>query len=138
MSTRQTYPNDWAALIADLCAPPMNQSKFARTVGVGRNTPGRWIRGEVTEISMPSIRLIARFSGKTEDEVARIALGAQEQAAAADDEIVQMIRNDYPYAPDELKRRLIELVRSRRLENEESLRETVNLALNPYTAQPET
>jgi transcriptional regulator with XRE-family HTH domain len=136
MSTRGSYPNDWARLIAELTERDgWNQTKFAKAVGVGRNTPGRWIRGESANVTVETIRLIAEFAGIPESTAARAALGAQAQVQAEDDAMVRDIMHSD--APEHVKQQAIAQVRSVRAEQEESLRRQIDFLLRTHKPQPE-
>lgn len=130
---RRSYPNDWARLIAEIVSRPgWSQAKLARTAGVGKNTPGRWISGETANVTTQSIRLIAAAAEIDYDVAARAAVGAQEQLRAEDDEAVRLIMED-KRADDDTKAELIRWVRTRRGESEENLMRDLQFRLGHTT-----
>lgn len=132
----RTYPNEWARLIAEIVdRPGWSKAKLARTAGVGKNTPDRWISGESANVSAKSVRLIAEASGIDPQIAASAAVDAQRRQKAEDDDLVRRIMDSD--GPDHVKQELIEHVRQRRRETEDALRRDIDLFLRTR-AQPET
>lgn len=126
--TQRIYPNEWARLIAEIVdRPGWSKAKLARTAGVGKNTPARWISGESANVTANSIRLIAEAAGIDQQIAARAAVGAQEKLRAEDDQAVQIILEST--APDDIKNELIAHVRSKRQESEDSLLSDIKFRL---------
>lgn len=53
-------PNAWAALLRDITSRPgWSVAKLARDSGIHRSTIFRWINGEMSNLTLDSIRLVA-------------------------------------------------------------------------------
>jgi transcriptional regulator with XRE-family HTH domain len=124
----QEYPNGWAKLVSELInRPGWNRTRLAREAGINRNTVRRWIDGESSNISASSIRLIADAAGIDYQTAAEAAVGARAQDIRNDDDAIRII--DESDLPADIKDELKDMVRSRRLESEESLRRDIEAEL---------
>src|SRR6185369_38909 len=123
-----TYPNDWAKLVDELTRRPgWSKARLAREAGVDRRTVHRWISGESANVSADSIRRISEASTLQADLVARAALGAQKQQAAADDEAIAEVMASG--IDDEYKQEIVEHIRRKRAEAEAALRRDIDIML---------
>jgi transcriptional regulator with XRE-family HTH domain len=118
-------------LIAELAdRPGWNQTKLAESIGVGRNTIGRWISGESANVTSASIRLVATASGIDYETASRAAVGAQ-MAAEEDRTIREVMDEDMPA---EAKQELIDLIRARRAADDAKLHEEIEFVLRSRRA----
>lgn len=127
------FPNEWAKLISELIdRPGWTQQRLADTAGVDRGTIRRWRKGESANVSAKSIRLIANAAGINEDEAARAALGAKIREDERDDEAIrEVLESDIP---ERYKQEIIDHIRSRRTEAEETLRREIAMLLRAHRA----
>jgi transcriptional regulator with XRE-family HTH domain len=133
VSNGRAYPNAWARFISELIERPgWSQQRLADTAGVDRGTVRRWRNGTSVNVSARSIALIADAAGVDQDIAARAALGAREQVDKADDLAIREVMDSD--IPQEYKDEIIEHIRLRRAEAEETLRRDIELMVRTRRA----
>lgn len=81
-------PNEWAKLLREITdRPGWSVARLNRESGIHRSTIFRWLSGEVTNVTMDSIRLVAQTAGIDLDVAVRAAstLPATVDTAVIDD-----------------------------------------------------
>lgn len=122
-------PNDWARFLRDITSRPGGSvAKLARDADIHRSTIFRWLRGDIRNITLDSVRRIARAAQVDYSVALQAARSLMETSNESDDDLtIRMIRESKLATP--IKEELIEHVRQQRLQDRERLRREVEMML---------